>query len=213
MNVSNWLVFCGVALLMSFTPGPAVLLALSNSLAVGPRRAMIGSLGNVVGVFIVSAVVMAGLGVALSASATAFTALKMTGATYLVYLGVKQWRSKENAFLQDEARGRTGGQASVRILFGQGLAIAVTNPKSILFFSALFPQFLIHEAPILEQFGVLTATFAACTMVSHAFYVLLARAFKSQLARPHGARLFNRISGGTFVLLGLSLLGLRNRAV
>ena len=63
MHLSNWLIFCGVTLLVAFTPGPAVLLAVSNSISVGPRRAMISSMGNAVGLFMVSAAAMAGLGV------------------------------------------------------------------------------------------------------------------------------------------------------
>jgi homoserine/homoserine lactone efflux protein len=213
MNASNWLMFFGVALLVSFTPGPAVLLAISNSLALGPRRTLASSLGNVLGVFIVSALAMAGLGVVLAASANAFAALKLAGAGYLVYLGIRQWRSKQPLFAaMDVPMKAFGPTVSARHLFTQGLGIALTNPKSILFFSALFPQFLTHDAPIPFQFAVLTTTFAACTMMSHAFYVLLARVFKGQLSNPLRARLFNRVSGGAFVVLGISLLGLKNRA-
>ena len=93
MHFSNWLVFCGVTLLVAFTPGPAVLLAVSNSMSVGPRRAMISSLGNATGLFMVSAAAMAGLGVVLSTSAYAFMLLKLAGAAYLIYLGIKQWLS------------------------------------------------------------------------------------------------------------------------
>src|SRR4051794_21626275 len=75
VHFSNWLLFCGVTLLVAFTPGPAVLLAVSNSMSVGPRRAMISSLGNATGLFMVSAAAMAGLGVVLSTSAHAFMVL------------------------------------------------------------------------------------------------------------------------------------------
>jgi len=92
MHLSNWLLFCGVALVVTFTPGPGVLLAISNSLAVGPRRAMVSSLGNAAGLIVISCVAMAGMGVVLAASALAFIALKVTGAAYLIYLGIKQWR-------------------------------------------------------------------------------------------------------------------------
>lgn len=211
MNWSNWLVFFGVSLFMAFTPGPAVVLAVSNSVSVGPRRAMLGSLGNAVGVFLVSAVAMAGLGVVLSSSATAFMVLKLAGAGYLVYLGIRQWRSGANAFAAEPARPARGVQASLK-LFGHGVTVAVTNPKSILFFSALFPQFLAHGEPLAGQFFVLTATFAVCTMLSHAFYVLLARGMRRGFSSALRVRLFNRISGGAFVLLGLGLLRLRNRA-
>jgi threonine/homoserine/homoserine lactone efflux protein len=96
-------------------------------------------------------------------------------------------------------------------LFLQGLGVAVTNPKAILFFTALFPQFLTPGAPLLPQTVLLTATFTALALVSHAFYVGLFRSLRRFLTEARHLRLFNRISGGLFVLLGLSLLRLRNR--
>ncbi|MDM0026291.1 LysE family translocator [Variovorax saccharolyticus] len=211
MTWSNWLVFCGVSLFMAFTPGPAVLLAVSNSVSVGARRAMWGSLGNAVGVFLVSAVAMAGLGVLLSTSATAFMVLKLAGAAYLVYLGIRQWRSGTNAFADTRRSPDESAPPATLRLFGHGLTVALTNPKSILFFSALFPQFLTQGAPVAEQFFVLTATFAVFTVLSHAFYVLLARGMKHSFSDRRRVRLFNRVSGTAFVLLGLGMLRLRNR--
>lgn len=213
MHLSNWLIFCGLALLVTFTPGPGVLLAISNSVAVGPRRAMISSSGNAAGLFIVSGVAMAGMGVVLATSASAFLALKLAGALYLIYLGIKQWRSK--ASILPDAGSASASALSPRLpsrrLFIQGLTVALTNPKAILFFSALFPQFLTQDAPLLEQFIVLTGTFATCAMLAHAFYVLLARVLKNQFANPKRMRLFNQSSGALFVVLGLSLLRLRNK--
>lgn len=209
MNLSNWLLFSSVALLTTFSPGPAVLLAISNSVAKGPRRALICSLGNALGLFIVSATAMAGMGVVLATSAAAFTLLKIAGAGYLIYLGVKQWRKQASAF--------AGGPAAPAAdsgwrLFAQGVSVALTNPKGILFFSALFPQFLTQEAPLVEQFVVLTTTFSLCALLSHTFYALLAHQLRSQFSAPARARLFNRVSGGLFVLLGIGLLRLQNKA-
>jgi homoserine/homoserine lactone efflux protein len=188
-----------------------VLLAVSNAVSVGPRRAMWGSLGNAVGVFLVSAVAMAGLGVLLSSSATAFMVLKLAGAAYLVYLGIRQWRSGANAFADSPRPAAAALPPATLRLFGHGLTVALTNPKSILFFSALFPQFLAPEAPVAAQFFVLTATFAVFTVLSHAFYVLLARGMKHRFADLRRVRLFNRVAGAAFVLLGLGLLRLRSR--
>lgn len=214
MHFSNWLLFCGVALLVTFSPGPAVLLAISNSIAVGPRRAMVSSLGNGVGLFIISGVAMAGMGVVLATSATAFMLLKLAGALYLVYLGIKQWRSKTSIVAAAEVsqQPRAANSNSNWKLFRQGLTVALTNPKAILFFSALFPQFITPGEPVAIQFAVLTTSFVACAMLAHLFYATLARLLKSQLASPGRAKLFNRISGGAFVLLGLSLLRLRSKA-
>jgi homoserine/homoserine lactone efflux protein len=211
MLLSNWLLFCGVALVVTFTPGPGVLLAIANSLAVGPRRAMISSLGNAAGLIVISCVAMAGMGVVLATSALAFTALKVAGATYLIYLGIKQWRSKASA-LSDlgDSPAAMGARTPWR-LFGQGLTVALTNPKAILFFSALFPQFLTLNAPVLGQFAGLTTTFVTCAILSHTFYVLLARVLKSQFSSQRRMRWFDYASGGVFVLLGLSMLRLRNK--
>ncbi|OYO28912.1 LysE family translocator [Janthinobacterium sp. PC23-8] len=213
MHFSNWLLFCGVALLVTFSPGPAVLLAISNAIAVGPRRAMVSSLGNGVGLFIISGVAMAGMGVVLATSATAFMLLKLAGALYLVYLGIKQWRSKTSivATADVSQAPRAANPNSNAKLFRQGLTVALTNPKAILFFSALFPQFITQGEPVALQFAVLTTSFVACAMLAHLFYATLARLLKSQLASPGRAKLFNRISGGAFVLLGLSLLRLRSK--
>ena len=95
-------------------------------------------------------------------------------------------------------------------LFRQGLLVAMTNPKSILFFTALFPQFIHPEAPVLPQFLALTSVFAACVLLSHIAYVLLARHTHRWFGTPRRARIFNRICGGAFGLLGLSLLRLKS---
>ena len=209
MHLSNWLLFCSVALLVTFSPGPAVLLAISNAIAVGPRRAMISSMGNGFGLFIISGVAMAGMGVVLATSATAFMLLKLAGALYLVYLGIKQWRSKTSIVADAPMALGAANPNSFWKLFRQGLTVALTNPKAILFFSALFPQFITPGEPVAIQFTVLTTSFVACAMLAHLFYANLARLLKTQLATPGRAKLFNRISGGAFVLLGLSLLRLR----
>jgi homoserine/homoserine lactone efflux protein len=215
MHLSNWLVFCGVAFLVCFSPGPGVLLAISNAMAHGKRDWVASSLGNATGLFIISGVAMAGMGAILAVSAVAFTVLKVAGALYLIYLGIRQWRSQAVSFTAAASATQVvdaqADKAITRRLYGQGMGVALTNPKAILFFSALFPQFITADAPVLEQVAVLTSTFVAMSLLSHLFYVLVARLFKGQLANPRKQRLFNRISGGLFVLLGLSLLRLKNK--
>jgi homoserine/homoserine lactone efflux protein len=213
VTLSTWLVFCSVSLLTAFTPGPAVLLALSNAVSVGSRRALIGSIGNACGVFLVSAVAMAGLGVVLRTSALAFTLLKVAGAAYLIYLGIRQWRSHSSVLSQaPTAAAAAPVQHESRRLFGQGLTVAVTNPKSILFFSALFPQFLAGGTSLVQQYWVLTTTFAACTVLSHLSYLWLAGSMKRLLKSSARARAFNRACGGMFVALGLAMLRLPGKA-
>jgi threonine/homoserine/homoserine lactone efflux protein len=211
MALSDWFAFLFVSLFVTFTPGPAVLLAVSNSLSVGPARAMISSLGNAVGLLLVSTAATAGLGVVLQTSATAFLVLKLLGAGYLVYLGIRQWRSGGAMFAEPSGAQARASTPAWR-LFGNGLTVALTNPKAILFFTALFPQFMHAGAGAAQQFVMLTVTFAGCAVFAHAVYVLLARGVKGRLAEPRRARLLNRVFGGSFVVLGVSLLGLRSKA-
>lgn len=210
MPLAHWLMFCSLALLVTFTPGPAVLLAISNAIALGPRRAFIASLGNALGLLIVSAAAMAGMGVILATSAGAFTVVKLAGAGYLIYLGIRQWRGRDSVIVPTELA--TASTHSSRRLFAQGLGVALTNPKAILFFSALFPQFIRPEAPAFEQFMVLTLTFAGCALTSHAVYIALARTLRHQLTSHKRARVFHLATGSIFVLLGISLLRLPQKA-
>jgi homoserine/homoserine lactone efflux protein len=209
MNFSTWLLFFLVSLATAFTPGPAVLLAISNSVASGARRAMFSSAGNAAGVFAVSAAAMAGLGLLLRTSATAFAALKVLGAAYLIYLGIRQWKSRSNVFAGDVAA--TGDKtASAFRMFANGFVVAVTNPKSILFFTALFPQFMSPDNASIGLFLLLTTTFSACTVLSHLAYVLLVGYIKPWFSTGARARLFNKVSGLTFMGLGVGVLRLRN---
>lgn len=208
MSASAWWLFCTLSLITAFTPGPAVLLAVSNATTLGARRALISSLGNATGVFVVAVTALLGLGALLQASSTAFTMLKTAGAMYLVYLGIRQWRSPP-PFAADASRSPANGDAWR--LFGQGVLVAATNPKSILFFTALLPQFMQPQASPWRQGLLLTVTFAACTVLSHLCYVAAARHLRRWLGGARG-RWWQRLSGMLFIGLGLGLLRLRRQA-
>jgi homoserine/homoserine lactone efflux protein len=210
MALTHWLFFCGVSLLMCFTPGPAVLLAVSNSIDVGAKRTVFSSVGSSAGIFVVSGLAMIGMGAILATSANAFLVMKVVGAIYLIWLGMKRWRSNEALISNDADQATTQRRERKNWqLVAQGLGVSLTNPKAILFFSALFPQFIVPDMPLFTQYLLLTSTFAICALISHAFYVVLISLVKKHVAAR--AKLFNRIVGGTFIALGLGLLKTRNR--
>ena len=210
MTPSAWLLYAFVAGAAILSPGPAILLAINNAVAGGQRLALMSSLGNVVGVGLLSGVAMVGLGALLQASAPLFTALKVAGALYLVYLGVRQWRRPVPEPADGTAEGVTA--PGRRDAFVQGLLVALSNPKAILFFTALFPQFLDHGRPLVGQFALMTATFMAISFASLAGYAALAGRARWWLRSARGKRLFRRACGSLFVVLGLGLLSSAGRA-
>lgn len=210
MTLTHWLLFCGVSLLMCFTPGPAVLLAVSNSMDVGAKRTAFSSVGSSAGIYVVSGLAMIGMGAILSMSANAFLAMKVVGAMYLIWLGIKRWRSNDALIGSDAGQAPTDRRERKNWqLVAQGMGVSLTNPKAILFFSALFPQFIVPGQPLFTQYLLLTTTFAVCALISHAFYVALISLVKRHVVAR--AKLFNRVVGGTFIALGLGLLNTRHK--
>ena len=207
MSLSAWIIFVAVALVAILSPGPAVFLAITNSVTFGWRRVTFSSLGNIVGLLVVSSVTMAGLGALLKTSALVFTAFKLVGAGYLIFLGLKQWGARASIFTQ-VATPATAQRGNGE-LFRQGLLIALTNPKAILFFSALFPQFIRADQAVAPQFLLLTATFMSCSFTILMSYGLLAHSARTWFADGRRSSWFNRLSGSVFLLLGLGLLRLK----
>lgn len=208
MDLSTWLLYSSVALLSIVSPGPAILLAITTSLEHGFGKAIFSSLGNIVGIALISAAAILGLGIVLQTSALLFGVLKGVGALYLIYLGIKQWRSRRNLFDITLANGSSQGTAKA---FRKGLLVAVTNPKAVLFFTALFPQFVDLSEPVGLQFFILTVTFMVFSLASLLTYALTARSARGWFAKRRRALWFNRVSGAVFISFGLGMLRLRNK--
>lgn len=195
MLLSNWLLYVAAVFVLTVTPGPSVLMCVSTAVNLGPRKALITSLGStsaIVGLMALSAL---GLGALLAASETLFTALKWAGAAYLAYLGVRALLAPAS-----DIQFAGGAVAGGRRLFAQGFLVGLSNPKALLFFGALFPQFLNPAAPQLPQFLVLGATFVCFELGWLTVYALSAARAQRWLQQPQRARQFNRLTGAVFLL-------------
>jgi homoserine/homoserine lactone efflux protein len=211
MEPATWLLFAGIALVCTLSPGPAVLLAVSNSLAYGFGKAVFSSLGNITGIFFVAGAAVLGLGAILQTSQLLFSVLKIAGAIYLVYLGLRQWRATHNIFNSlpaDAHRPRTRWNA-----FVQGMLVAVSNPKAALFFTAFFPQFINLSRPVAVQFLILTITFMLFSFLCLVGYALGAHCVRRWFNQGRRALWFNRTAGAIFIAFGLGMLRVRNRSV
>ena len=204
MTIHTWLAFCAVAAVNIFSPGPAILLAITNGATKGMLAAFVQALGNALGLFVVSLASIIGVGALLATSAKAFMVVKFIGAAYLIYLGIKQFRARNEPAFNPSATHNSA--KSYGKTFSEGFMIAVTNPKAILFFIALFPLFLDQERSIAGQFIIMTISFQIISIISLTSYALLSRTAKSLFARPRFTKMFRTLTGGIFVSMGIGLL-------
>lgn len=212
MNASLLLAYSAVAAVAIVSPGPAVLLALRNGAMHGPRAVVWSSLGNVCGLFCLSSAAMLGLGALLMSSALLFALVKAMGAFYLCYVGLRHLLGRASALAPPATEAARTPPARAA-LYREAFWLAATNPKPILFFTALFPQFLDPHAPLPPQHFVLTGIFMALSFASLMGYALLAARARAVLLRPRLARWVNRAVGAVFVAFGVSLFALRRPAV
>lgn len=212
MNTETVLAFSAVAALAIISPGPAIILALRNGVAFGIRAVIWSSLGNVSGLFILSTAAMLGLGVVLKSSALLFGAVKLLGALYLFYVGVRHLFGRSSVFSAQAGESACTAKPSRLRLYREALLMAVTNPKPILFFTALFPQFIDTKLPLLPQFLILTGIFMALSFVTLIGYARVAARASNLLVKPFFAKWVNRIVGTVFISFGTALLALRRPA-
>ncbi|RCL24794.1 LysE family translocator [Pseudomonas sp. AFG_SD02_1510_Pfu_092] len=209
MDSHSLFAFTLVAAIAIASPGPATLMAINNSLAHGQRSAIWSSLGNGSGLFCLSAAAMLGLGALLASSEMLFNAVKILGAGYLFYLGVRQLLKKSPML----APGAVDGVArpTPLKLYKSAFFTAVTNPKATMFFTALFPQFIDQGAALLPQFLILTGIFVSLSLVSLSLYAALAARAKGVLTRPALSRWVSRVVGTTFIGFGAAILAMRRQ--
>ncbi|MEM7425041.1 MAG: LysE family translocator [Pseudomonadota bacterium] len=200
MSLELWFAFFIACSAVLAVPGPTVMLVISYALARGRSSGWATVPGVTLGDFTAMTISLAGAGAVLATSATLFTALKLAGAAYLVWLGIKLWRAEPKL---DDVESVSGSRSS-RSMFWNAFVVTALNPKGIVFFVAFVPQFVDPLRPVLSQFVILEATFVTLAAINVAVWAALAGTLRSRFKRPDTLRLVNR-TGASF-LIGAGLL-------
>lgn len=209
MNIDTLLLYLIVAFFYITSPGPAILLAIFNGLRADMKIVAISSFGNILGLSILSTASILGLGAILTTSALLFMIIKFIGAFYLIYLGIKFIKDNKALRFEDTSEKIDKSKSKIKYFY-EAFFLAITNPKPILFFTAIFPQFLDLRTDILPQFIIMTIAFLTISFFSLCTYGLLAKKSKVWLSNNNRMNWFHRITGGIFITMGLGLLQLKN---
>lgn len=208
MTLLDAVLFAPIALLIALTPGPNNFCAMNNGIRHGIDAAVLATTGRVAAFAIFLGISAIGLGAMLLASERAFTVIKWVGALYLVYLGISAWRSREFSGLDlDAAAPAVQPQRRVGRLMLQEFLIGISNPKAILLFAAVFPQFIKPGQPAIEQFVYLGATYLLAEYVASLAYALFGRQIRRFIRTRRGAQRLNRTTGAFFIGAGGMLIG------
>nr|NMN90179.1 homoserine/homoserine lactone efflux protein [Brenneria salicis ATCC 15712 = DSM 30166] len=185
MTIDWWLTYLLTTFILSLSPGSGAINTMSTGISHGYRGTVASICGLQVGLSIHIVLVGIGLGALLANSVLAFDILKWLGAAYLIWLGIQQWRRRR--------------------LFKRAVLVNLTNPKSIVFLAALFPQFIMPHEPQAAQYMVLGMTTVVVDVLVMIGYATLATRISGWLKGPRQMQTLNRIFGSLFVLIGALL--------
>lgn len=208
MALHLWLTFSLAYLLTSLTPGPNVLLTVRNALRYGPSGMGMTLFGNLAAQLLAISAVAMGIGALLVSLPSAFLALKLVGAGYLIYLGLRQLlaRSASNTASNQPVAVSHHGKWRIGL---EAFLVSASNPKTLVFFCAFLPQFLEPGRPIFGQFAAMYLSMALIVCLVHSFYCFTAYRFGQRIKASPIAAWFKRATGALFIGLGVRLLNTR----
>ena len=198
MPITNFSLFLSITFVVSASPGPVMLTCMTNGGRLGLRKAFMGMLGASAGNLCLVALSALGLGLIVSQNDILFNILKWGGAAYLVFLGVQIMRSP----IVLEQQGALSVD-STKSLWWNSFFIAVSNPKGLIYFGALFPQFIAYNQPLAAQFLVLTLTFLITDLVWMFIYAIAGNSIMRWLKTPTHQLWFNSLSGLVLIAAGV----------
>ena len=200
MPLEIWIAFALASTALLTIPGPTVMLVVSYALGRGRDSAWATVPGVALGDLTAMTLSLAGAGAVLAASAGLFTVLKLCGAAYLVWLGVGLWRAAPDKL--QTARSVQTPKAGSR-MFWNAYVVTALNPKSIVFFIAFVPQFVVADAPLLPQFAIMIATFVGLAALNTVLWAVMVGEMRRRFERPGTLKLINRIGGGFLIAAGV----------
>lgn len=200
---TQWATFLVASFLFIQVPGPSLLFTIGRALTVGRRDALLSVVGNALGLGVQGVMVAVGLGAVVAASATAYTAVKVVGAAYVIWLGIQAVRHRADARRAMDAGAPPVRGNPVRI----GFVVGATNPKTIVFFAAFLPQFTDPGGAVGLQTALLALVFSTMAVASDGVWALLAGQARAWFARkPRRLDALSVAGGSMMVGLGVTML-------
>lgn len=205
VSADRVLAFAALSFLLIVIPGPSVLFVIGRALAQGRRAALTTVVGNTLGAYVLVVAVALGIGSLVERSVFLFTVLKLAGAAYLVYLGVRAWRERGSLRAAFTGSG-AAGHGSART-FWEGFAVGVSNPKTIVFFAAVLPQFADRgQGHVAVQMLLLGLVFNVIAVASDCVWGLAAATARDWFARsPQRLSLVGGVGGLAMIGLGVTV--------
>jgi threonine/homoserine/homoserine lactone efflux protein len=200
--------FTALAFALIIVPGPSVMFVISRAVALGPRAAITTVIGNAAGVYIQVLLVAIGLGAIVERSIAVFTIIKLAGAGYLIWLGIQAIRHRRQlADAFDTDRPAPADLRATRSVFRDGLIVGIANPKAIVFFAAILPQYVNpNGAPPQLQMLALGVVFVIVALISDSAWAIAAGTARNWFARsPQRLSRLGAIGGTAMIGLGLQL--------
>ncbi|MEJ2120912.1 MAG: LysE family translocator [Alphaproteobacteria bacterium] len=201
LNTDLFIAFCLATTALVLLPGPIVTLVIANAIAHGRRTGLATVAGASTGNALLVAAGALGLSTLLALLADIFEYVRWVGVAYLIYLGLRQWREVVRASTTPGAIAIPRG----RSVFGQAFVVAITNPKTILFYAAFFPQFVDRDLAIAPQLVAMSVAFVVIGIVFDSTYALLAARIRPLLMGERRTRIRNGLTGSLLIGTGIGL--------
>lgn len=204
MSFNFILLFSLTVFVASIIPGPSMLLALTHGMHFGVKRSMASALGNVTVTLVQASISIAGLGTVLIASETVFLIIKWAGAIYLIYMGISLLYSSKMV-LSPSKFSDSAKSSSLKKMYLQAVFVTAGNPKAIVFFTAVFPQFVDPNAAYLSQFCILLSICLFIAFTCFMIYAIGGQKIVSLFSNTTIEKYIKRVIGGTFIGAGIGL--------